>query len=303
MDKGSLKGCLCVILGAAMWGFSGTCGQFLFTNYDFDPKWLTTARMTVAGALLTAFVILKNRGRAFEIFKNRQDLITLLVFSFIGLLMCQYTYLLAIAYSNSGTATVIQYVSPVFIVIYTCFKAGRAPERREVIAIILALTGTFLIATHGKPGELVISQYALIFGLISAVAVVVYNISPKGIIKKYGSMTVTGFGMLMGGVVFLIFTKSYRQMPICDLSSFLATIGLAVAGTLFAFTFYLRGVAEIGAVKGSMLACLEPVAATVISAIWLKTKFTFTDIAGFAFILAIIFIVTKKENKHNVQTA
>lgn len=67
-------------------------------------------------------------------------------------------------------------------------------------------------------------------------------------------------------------------------------------GTALAFTLYLQGVSDIGSVKASMIACVEPVSATIISALWLKTKFTGIDIVGLIAILTAVLLLSKKDN-------
>ena len=31
---GALKGILCTVVGGIFWGFSGTCGEYLFSHYE-----------------------------------------------------------------------------------------------------------------------------------------------------------------------------------------------------------------------------------------------------------------------------
>ena len=71
---------------------------------------------------------------------------------------------------------------------------------------------------------------------------------------------------------------------------------IVLIGTALAFTLYLQGVSDIGSVKASMIACVEPVSATVISALWLKTKFTGIDIVGLMAILTAVLLLSKKDN-------
>jgi drug/metabolite transporter (DMT)-like permease len=75
----------------------------------------------------------------------------------------------------------------------------------------------------------------------------------------------------------------------------LAMAAIILLGTVAAFSLFLQGVADIGAVKASMLTVLEPLSATFFSAVWLGTKFSATDLVGFACILAIIFLLAKEE--------
>nr|WP_296048704.1 EamA family transporter [uncultured Blautia sp.] len=66
-----------------------------------------------------------------------------------------------------------------------------------------------------------------------------------------------------------------------------------MVGTALAFTLYLQGVSDIGSVKAGMIACVEPVSATVISALWIGTKFTAIDVAGLLAILAAVLLLAK----------
>ena len=61
------------------------------------------------------------------------------------------------------------------------------------------------------------------------------------------------------------------------------------------------GVACLGAVKASMIACSEPVAAMVISAVWLHTRFTFCDVLGVAAILSMVLLIDRENGKKQGQ--
>lgn len=293
------RGILCVLCGGFLWGFSGTCSQYLFMKYDFPADWLAAARMLCSGIILILFMVFKDRKQLTKIFLNKRDSLILLVFSCAGLLMCQLSYLKTISYSNSGTATVLEYLFPIMVIFFVCVTTPRKPKLREMIAIFLAILGVFLISTHGDPTSLVISKNALIWGLTAAVTTFIYSASPEGIIKKYGSIPVTGLGMLIGGTVLFIIIRGWQSNPISDFTSLIMCVIVCIVGTAVAFTLYLRGVGDIGPVKASMVASVEPVAATVISALWLRTKFYLVDIVGFALILAIIFITASKQK--NIQ--
>ena len=52
-----LRGCLYAGLGGVCWGFSGTCGQYLFAHFEVDTLWLTCVRLLGGGGLLTALAL------------------------------------------------------------------------------------------------------------------------------------------------------------------------------------------------------------------------------------------------------
>ena len=294
MNKNT-RGILCTLLGGALWGFSGACSDYLFTNYAMNSSWLTVVRMLGAGIALTALNLTGRRKQSFAIWKNKPDALQLVIFALLGLAFSQYAYLTSIEHSNAGTATVLQYLGPVLIMGLVCVKNRRLPDKKEGIAIVLAVGGTYLLATHGNPRTMVLSRLGLIWGLLSAISLALYTLLPAKIIPRWGSMIVTGWAMLLGGAAMAVVSQVWTIRIALDIYGWLAVGGVVIAGTLLAYTMYLQGVADIGAVRASMLASVEPVSATVISALWLGTQFQWIDIVGFAAIMATVFLLAKKE--------
>lgn len=44
-SKNAVLGITLTLLGGIFWGFSGSCGQYLFTNCGVTPRWLVPIRM------------------------------------------------------------------------------------------------------------------------------------------------------------------------------------------------------------------------------------------------------------------
>ena len=299
--KQELEGIFLTLIGGILWGFSGACGQFLFSHYPVTPVWLTCIRMLGAGVILTLYNGIRQRKKTLKIFTVKTDVYRLLAFSIIGILFCQFAYLKAIQYSNAGTATVIQYTGPVMIMIYVCVKSLKWPSSREVMAIFLAVGGTFLLATGGDMQNMLLSPKGLMWGLMAALGLALYTLIPGKLLEKWGSMIITGYGMLIGGVVLKGVTRVPIMLPGLDFEGYLAVAGMVFLGTIFSFSAYLKGVSLIGPVKAGMIASIEPVAAVLLSVFWLGTPVHITDIIGFVCILSVIFLLTKREEKKDFQ--
>ena len=88
----------------------------------------------------------------------------------------------------------------------------------------------------------------------------------------------------------------WKIMPrVLPLSGWLAVAGMIIVGTVIAYPLYVQGVNDVGPVKASMLASVEPVSAAVISAVWLKSEFAMMDIVGFVCIIITVFLLAKPE--------
>lgn len=293
----ALRGAVCAVLGGVCWGVSGTVGQYLFTRKGMDSGYLTVLRMFFAGALLTAFAAVRFRGQMTQLWRSRRDALRLIAFAIFGLMTCQYTYLAAISYSNSATATVLQYLGQALILAWTCMKLRRLPTKRETLALLLALGGVFLLATHGSLTTLVLAPKALFWGLCAAVALLLYTTLPGELLVRYGTPVCTGCGMLIGGAVLLVITRAWEMRVAWDMGTVLGTAEIVIVGTALAFTLYLQGVSDLGGVKASLLACTEPVCAAVCTALWLHTEFAVQDIAGFAMIITMAVLLALPEKK------
>ena len=291
LEKNFVKGMSLAMGAAIFWGLSGNCGQYLFTYKNIDPSWLTAVRLLVAGSFLAVMAFLKGNSSK-EIWHNKHDLLKLALFSVFGVAFCQYTYLLTISYSNAGTATVLQYLGPVIVLLVSCVMAKRLPKRLEVVAIVFALLGTLLLATHGKIGTLALAPKALFWGLIAAVTLMLYTLMPGGLIKKYGSIPVSAYAMLLSGVLFALVLRLWQWEIVWDWQMLLALSGVVVPGTMIAYLFYLKALVAIGPLKTSLFATIEPLAAVGFSAIWLNTSFAAADYLGLVSIILMVILIT-----------
>ena len=289
--KGTIIGTFLTIAGGILWGISGVCGQFLFQSKDVTASWLVPLRLVTAGFLLLCYYLIRDKGKAFDIWKTKRNRIDIIIYGLAGMMLCQYSYFQTIEWSNAGTATVIQYLGPALIVVWVCLQTRRLPEKKEVLGVILAVTGIFLIATHGNPTTLTLSQKALIMGLISAVSVVIYTVKPARMQAEFDTPLILAWGMLIGGIALTITFRPWNNKVIFDGETFTALTFIILFGTMAGFSMYMTGVKMIGSVKASLYSCVEPVASMVLTAVWMKVSFTTPDLIGTAFVIATIIIL------------
>ena len=289
--KGTIIGTFLTIAGGILWGISGVCGQFLFQSKAVTASWLVPLRLVTAGFLLLCYYLIRDKGKAFDIWKTKRNRIDIIIYGLAGMMLCQYSYFQTIEWSNAGTATVIQYLGPALIVVWVCLQTKRLPEKKEVLGVILAVTGIFLIATHGNPTTLALSQKALIMGLISAVSVVIYTVKPARMQAEFDTPLILAWGMLIGGIALTIAFRPWNNKVIFDGETFTALTFIILFGTMAGFSMYMTGVKMIGSVRASLYSCVEPVASMVLTAVWMKVSFTTPDLIGTAFVIATIIIL------------
>lgn len=297
------RGVVAALIGGAMWGFSGTCAQYLYQHYEIDPLFITWVRMLGSGILFLILLAFTQRGKLRAIAGDRWELGRLALFGIAGLFLCQFTYTTSVNATNAGTATVLQSLNTVFILAATCLMMRRAPRAMELGGLALALVATWLIATKGNLTALMIPPAGLAWGLINAASCTFYIMYPKHLFARWGSLPVTGIGMLIGGIVAVAIWGlgglwgAAPVVPELGLDGVLVLAAIVVVGTLAAFGLYLHGVSIVGSVKGGLLGTTEPASAMVFAALWLGTMFTWADWIGLVLMVAMIFLVTLSGSK------
>ena len=289
-ERRTASGVFATLFGGLFWGFSGTCADFIFENYAVDTLWLACMRQLVSGGIFLVVILLTQRDKLFALLRNKRDMGILAVFAASGVLLNQLGYLMTIRLTNAGTATVLQCLQLIIIMVYACLTTHRAPRKRELAGVVLALVGTYLLATGGNPSNLAIPFEGLVVGLLAAVGASCMSIIPARLLREYGASVVTGMGMLLSGIVTSAFVQPWADMPALDGIGWAAFIVLAAVGSCLAYSLYMQGVRDIGSMRASLIGTIEPVSAAVTSALVLGTVFTATDIAGFAAIIVMVFL-------------
>lgn len=296
-EKNQKLGLFIVLSCGVMWGLSGIMGQALFSISDISVACLSSIRMLLSGIVILSLLVIKKDSSIFLVWKNKKDILTLLIFSILGVMAVQYTYFAAISESNAATATVLQYTYPILILLYTAISAKKRPSSYEVIAIVFAFLGVALIATHGNIHSLSISKIALFWGLLSAFSFVFYTVFPQELYQRISITPIMGWAFLIAGFILLITTKSYHASVRFTAPVIGLTLAISFVGTLIPFLIYSTGVQILGNVKASLFVTVEPIFSALMAFFFLGVSFTKIDIVGFICILSAIWLAAFKTLK------
>ena len=96
--------------------------------------------------------------------------------------------------------------------------------------------------------------------------------------------------LLTAGVFSCVIVQPWTHMPALDAAGVEALAVFVVIGSFFAYMLYMQGVKDIGSVRASLIGTVEPVSATITSAVMLGTVFLPTDLIGFAMIIVMMFL-------------
>ena len=291
MKRYEVIGIILTLLGATLWGVSGTSVQFVGNFRNMNLEWLLTMRLITAGLLTVLYGWIRQGNAIFNVFRNWRDTLGLVIFGVFGMALCQYTYFRSIVIAGAGIATVLQYLAPSMIIIYLLMRYGKRPSTGEIISVILALVGTIcLMGNNGFSFESFRSD-VLFWGLLSAVGVAVYSVSPVRLLATYGTIPIVGFGMLLSGLVAATLFQQPHSYATWDVWTVVGCFNVVFLGTIVSFNAYLEGVKRIGAVPGSILSSIEPISAAFFGWALLGNQFNWVGILGMAMIIATVIII------------
>lgn len=278
------KGVLLAAGGASLWGISGAAAQYLFSTTNISNTWLVGLRLLIAGTLLTLWSIIKYPRETRQVVTNRSNLKLLTLFAILGMTNSQLSYFLAIKYSNAPTATVIQYLQPVFIILWLALSTRHWPRRIDCFSILIALVGTFFLATGGHLNQLTLTPLALFWGIWCAAAAALYTLLPRPLLSRFDALVVCGLAMLFSGILLLpalILIPAPHLIP----WSWLLVAYIIVGGTMFSYTLFLQSIRYISPAATGILSAFEPLVATILAVTLLGTQLTWAAVLGSLLIL------------------
>lgn len=287
------KGIFLVITGAIFWGIGGTVAKKLFDEYQIDVNWLVTTRLLIAGFLLLAIQFFRaDRSQIFDVWKNRQTAFHFIIFGLIGMLSVQYTYMASIEHGNAAVATLLQYLAPVMIIVYLLLRKLTVFTRTDMWTVTLALLGSFFLLTNGSVSQLSVPATAIVWGVLSGIALAFYTLYAVPLLKQYDSLVVVGWAMIIGGFA-LGFIHPPWQIDIetLDLEAYLYLIFVILFGTMVAFWFYIESLQSLQPKESSLLGSMEPLAAVLTTVFWLKEPFGIFQWLGALCIIGMIFLL------------
>lgn len=289
------NGFAAALAAGILFGVGGTFAQFLFSRRGVAVEWLVPVRLLGAGGLMLLLAAAWDRRAVLAVWRTPGDAAQLILFGIVGMMPVQYTYFAAIAASNTATATVLQYTAPAMVAVWLVLGSRRPPSPRDYAAVALALAGTFFLVTHGDFRALSISPRALFWGLTSAAAAAFNAIQPAGLLRRHGAGSITGWGMLTGGIALSFLHPPWAVTGRWDATALWFLLFILTFGTLGAFYLYLRAVHLVGAQRSSLLVCAEPLTAAALATLWLGTSFGGMDWLGTSCILATIVLLARDQ--------
>lgn len=113
-------------------------------------------------------------------------------------------------------ATILQYLSPLFIVFGGWFFQHSRPLKSDLLSFVIAMAGVFLCLTKGNFGHLAIPLNSFLWGLGSGITAAFYVVLPQKAAEENSPLVVLGWGpRLLGSCLICTshFGSTRRTLP------------------------------------------------------------------------------------------
>ncbi|KRM28649.1 EamA family transporter [Schleiferilactobacillus harbinensis] len=286
--KKSQYGILLAGAAAMMWGVSGPMSQLLFATDHVSVHWLIASKMILAGIIVVAGGFLTQKDKMLGIWRSWHTILALLAFTAVGMVSMQFIYYQAIAVSDAATATILQFMSPILVVVYLAFAEHKLPSRIDMSAVVLAILGTYLIVTRGHIGHLAVTPVGLFWGIAAAFAAAVYTLGPRNLIREFGAISTVGWSMLIGGIAMAPTVPAQEWIPHLSTPGLLAYLFILIFGTVIAYAMYLGSLRFTNATVVSVLDSFEPLGAAILSVVMFNRHFSIAELLGILLIIMTV---------------
>lgn len=286
-----MKGMIIAALASTMWGISGTVLQLISQNLAIPASWMLSARTLVTGSILLVISLIRYGRRTFHVFSNWQSTISVVSYAIFGLAANLLTFYYAIQRGNASAATILQYLSPLFIVLGGILFQHQRPFRSDLIAFVLALVGVILCITRGNFTQLDIPFDSLLWGIGSGITAAFYIVLPQRTAEDNPPLVVLGWGTMIAGIVFNLIRPAWVNPPTLSPTLIGSVATVILFGTILPFGSLMYATKFAPSDVVSIMDALQPIVTTLLSVIFFHLKITWVEIIGIALVIIGIYVL------------
>ncbi len=269
-------------------------------TYDVPAIIISSYRLIIASLILVSYAKLKKISIKT---KTGRDLIIAII-SGLFLSLHFITWIASIKYTSIASSVTLVATSPVFVIIISFLLFGERPSLITLIATVVAILGTALIAYSDK-NIASSSQYpAPLFGdflaLLGAFAVSIYFISGSHLRKymhtfQYITLVYTS-AALFTTIFALLSSKPFTGYRT---ESYIYMILMAVVPQLFGHTSFNWALKHLKASAVAISVLGEPIGATILAYIFFHQTVSQLKLLGMAMVILSIAVSIKTSRQTN----
>ena len=262
-----------------------------------DPLILSQTRTTFS--LIILFLLLVSTQGWQRIKLPWRDLAYCFLLGTLGVAVSNYFYYVAIQRINVATAIIVQYIAPVWVLLYVVARRQQKLTLQKVAAVALAITGIALVIDILGARSITgfqLDAYGLVAALLASFSFAFYNVGGHRILARHDRWRVLVWTLAAASIFWLIVNPPWKIIvahyaPAQWLFLFL----FSMISVLGAFSLYFLGLQYLEPTRAIIVSCLEPVFSIVLAALLLGEVLRPIQIFGIVLVLAAIVIVQRPD--------
>lgn len=250
---------------------------------------LTIPFFRVFYVTIVLFFVLKIKKIDFHL--EKRDLLSVMLTSIFGsgltIIILNESY----NYVDTGIATSLHFLYPLFVAILCCFFYGEKIKKKQIISLSFALVGIICFMSKGN-GSLFGYLLAIASGLTYAFYLV--KMDKSGLVRM--NALKLSFYLALFTTIEIFTMNLYMQEVVfkMDALSYGLLLVLALSSSFLAIVLLQKGVLLLGSTRASFICLLEPVTSMIIGILWLNEALTFNKgLGGLAIIVSLIIFLKK----------
>lgn len=241
---------------------------------------LLTIRYAFGLLLLTGTLVVQRRPLGISLRRGTVCFV-------LGLLIALNAGLAFLAYARipASTASLLQYIYPVVVVVLNALLGERIGRLRWLLVAIAVLGSWLTVGAAPAGADLV----GMLFALGSGVSIAVYLIAAERAARGIAASIVTLLSVAGGAVTLVAYTLLTGQLRFDFQPTawiFALAIGALAAGT--AQSLFLNGAKRMGSSRASLVATAEPIFTVTLSYLLLTERLTPFQAVGATLIIGAI---------------
>jgi len=228
---------------------------------------------------------------------TRKDWISIVLLGIIGYYLSSLLDFVGLKYISASLERLILFVYPTMIVVLNTLLFKSKLRRKDYVALGLTYIGILFIYlgnSESTSRNLIIGSL-LVFAC--ALTYAFYIVGSGKLIPKIGAQRYTSYVMIVSSIAVIIHQGIVNGMP--DLSTISAPVlwigfTMAMIATVIPSLTLAQSIKLLGTEKSSIIATLGPVFTIALANYLLNEPFTMQQAIGAAFIIAGVFIISKK---------
>jgi drug/metabolite transporter (DMT)-like permease len=274
-----------------------------------DPLILAQSRTTISLLVLAPVLLLRNRS---ALCVRAQHLLQFFLLGIVGLAASNYLYYLAIERTSVATAIVLQYVAPVWVLVYMLARRLQRPTFQRILGVVLAVVGcAFAVGEMAAQGSFPwlglsgvrFNSTGVVAAELAAISFAFYNVYGQHLLQTYHRWTVLVYA-LFGAATFWFVLNPPWKIAAHHYSggqwTFMAVF--AITSMLVPFALYFTGLQHLDPTRAIVTSCLEPVWAILLTALFLGELVSPVQVLGMVIVLSATVLIQRPDQSHREPT-